>query len=273
MAADARGRTQAVTDKLKDHPVVVLIGTISAVLGITVPITGNLYDTRLEKQKLQSDREVAGLKQSLSSIQRAVGGEVDYLDVSKIPVTQADAAGLPQGSRFFEEGYFAVDPAGSSPWKQGVTTELQLYQDLAGANAAKALANQAPILRRFPVRLWRRNDPHVIRVPASGESITVYPQVFVEQTPLSRFARVLPAELGHSVQDDPAGVALFSQLQLQLPLQEATRASIVSIQKKANVGYARYESRFDNALVDGSTRRQYFLTQEIVVVATGRDLF
>lgn len=142
-----------VRKRVEDHPLVVYLGlviaTVTATLGIALPLAQTAHDTEIQNIRLEAQQtldkavrdgqdaltglqakvtELNGqvatlngqindltaqrseLEQSLSGIKRVLGGESDDIDVSRLVVSREEARRLPAASRFFAEaGFYALD--------------------------------------------------------------------------------------------------------------------------------------------------------------------
>jgi len=269
-------KSASLADRIKNHLVVVMIGAIAAAIGLGVTGTKLVYDAKLEQERVDHQKEVATLKQSLGNIQRTIGDDTEYLDVGGVLVSQDEASTLGNAQYFSDDRYYALDDSAESDWTASKTDEWQLLVDTVGPKQAAKILDPsiAKQLRTLRVRVWRKDERHRVVVPGREiETLNLSPQVFVERVSAAQMAQSFAKELRQVYEDEPTGLTLVQQLTLQLPAQPRFRAKLVSVQKKENVGYARYESRFTNVRVDGAVVPEYFLTQEIVVVSTSGDIY
>ena len=184
-----------VRKSVEDHPLVVFMGlvvaTVTATLGIALPLVQAAHDTQVANlqrdaqvasQQLQNDNaalqaqitalltDKSQLQDSLSGVQRVLGGDSQQLDVSRLVVTQDTARDLPPQSTYFAaDRFYALDPAKVAGWTlDPATTELRMAADQAGISedAERQMVIEAGFdpdrLTRFPLYLWRR--PAVAKV-------------------------------------------------------------------------------------------------------------
>ena len=272
--------SESLADKIKNNLLVVLIGVVATSVGLGVTFTKLASDAKLERTQRDDQAQISELKQSLGNIQRNVAGDQGYIDVGNVLVDQDAASKLGRAKFYPDESYYALADGADSPWHESMSNEYQLLVDTVGAADATSVidAKTAKQMRRLPVRVWRKGEKHEITLPgADGGTLTLYPEVFVERVSPEQILTLVPKAdrpvYAQVYEDEPTGLTLIQQLLLQIPSQQQFRAKLVSVQKKQNVGYARYESRFTNVTVDGRKAPTYYLTQETVVISTGGQIY
>jgi hypothetical protein len=288
------------------HPVLSALGLVftivSTTLGIVLPLTGqsrdNLaasYEARLARAERRYQADLLPLQQSLSSIQRAMGPDTEYLDVGAITVDSEEAHGLAQVQLFPGDKFYGLPDELLAGWTYGTTTELQLLSDVTGEPPEVVLFELAPmgvteeLLTARPVHLWRGPQAHVVEgIPGLRN---LYSQVLVQRAShddVRRFLGVpspsgpldVPTEsdealaaLDRFYQGDSTGLWLLLQLEIEVASTGNEQTELESIQKKGNLVYARFETTFSDIVVDGELYPQYFWTRELVLISTPEDLF
>lgn len=271
--------------RVQEHPLVVLASVFATAFGIGTGLTAAKYQSDLSAQKNKFQSQLDSESRALAAIHRQVGKNSDYLDVSKIVVTSDDAASIGAGNHYYSaDRFYAQSP--DRAWRSQQTTELQLLEDLVGPGAKQALAASGVLAsaQQFPLQLWRRNDPH--RIETRGGTMTVYPQVFVQRVSKAALMKTIMAagRAQHAGRDelaafraafarDPLAFMFSGQLQLEEQFAGIFGSVLSSVQKKGGVVYARFDSTFTNATVDGVVRPQYFWSRELVLAETPRDLY
>ena len=275
---------------VKDHLAVVLLSVIGTSLGLGGTATKLYYDNELSSQKQRyetrlaaKDQALDAKTQALSAIHRQVGKSSDYLDVDKIVISQSEAQALPAGERYFpQDRFYARAP---KSWRYARTTELQLLRDLLGPDIRKEVdREQLRGLTRFPLHLWRKNEPH--RIQSAAGTMTVYPQAFVQHVSRAGLLALMVAaaksqhatpsqlaELKDRFARDAPGLLLVAQLQGEETVAGPLGSVITTVQKRADAVYALVNSTFSNVRVDGKLFPQYFWARELVIVGTPSDLY
>ena len=288
-----------VRKSVEDHPLVVFVGlvaaTVTATLGIALPLVQGAHDTQIANlqrdaqvasQQLQNDNaalqaqitalltDKSQLQDSLSGIQRVLGGDSQQLDVSRLVVTQDKARDLPPQSTFFsQDNFYALDPAKVPGWTlDPATTELRLAADQAGISLdaeRQAVAESGfdpNRLTQFPLYLWRR--PAVAKVEGFPGVSDLYTQVFVQQARIDDVLNGSTAS-GTTFQRPDALLALLaSELSGELSMGGQFLSGLQTIEQKDNTVYARFESALSDVTVDGEKLREYYWTRELLVVTT-----
>lgn len=256
------------------HPVLYVVGLVATIvsttLGIVLPLTGesrdNLvasYEARLARAERRYQADLLPLQQSLSSIQRQLGPDSEYLDVSAVTVDSDEAHGLAQVQFFPVDSFYALPDELLAGWTYQTTTELQLFSDITGEPPEVVLFELAPlgvteeILTARPVHLWRNAEPHVVEgIPGLRN---LHSQVLVQRASHSEIRELLgapsqsgvPAEvptepdeslaaLDRFYQGDSTGLWLLLQLEIEVASTGDEHTELESIQKKGNLVYARF---------------------------------
>jgi hypothetical protein len=270
-----------------------VVATVTATLGIALPLVQAAHDTQVANlqrdaqvasQQLQNDNaalqaqitslltDKSQLQDSLSGIQRVLGGDSQQLDVSRLVVTQDQARDLPPQASFFAgDSFYALDPTKVEGWTlDRATTELRLQADQTGVSEATLRQSMIEAgfdpdrLTRFPLYLWRR--PAVATVEGFPGVKALYTQVFVQRASIKDVLGIV----GGTTVKQPDGLLalLASELAGELSMGGQFLSGLQTIEQKNDTVYARFESALSDVTVDGEKLSQYYWTRELLVVTT-----
>jgi len=253
-------------------------------------------DQQLADERSQSQARIDELDRSLSSIQRSLGSDSEYFDVSKLVVDPADISSLPATSTFFsDDKFYGLDVAQATGWTNAVTSELQLTAESAGLTEEGLRAQLTPAqidnATRFPVHVWRYGADRQLSFvdPASGRSIELHPrtEAWLQRVNQAEYLSFLEGQvaspqpsgstLATSIRDafqrDPAGWVLQGQLFSEITGSGSLLPRIESLQKRDDLAYARVETVLPNVQLGDQHFAEYYWDREWFIVRTAQDLF
>ena len=253
-------------------------------------------DQELADERTRSQARIDELDRSLSSIQRSLGSDSSYYDVSKLVVDPADVGSLPTTSTFFpDDRFYALDVAQSTGWTYQVASELQMTADLVGMTESDLRAGSSPAqidaMTRIPVHVWRYGPDVAMTYtePSSGTRYQLHPrtQAWVQRVSQDDYLALIegsvasPQPSGSTIdasiragfQRDPAGWVLQDQLVSEFTGVGSLRPRIDSLQKRDDLAYARVETVLPNVQLGDQQFAEYYWDREWFIVRTGQDLF
>jgi hypothetical protein len=319
--------------RIDDHPAALFVGiaiaAATATLGIVLPIVQLTQDSRVASVQAELDRyrseqqlvidglradldqarresaaavaqerekarsRIEELERSLSGINRSLGADTDFYDVSDLVIEPRDASAIPATSAYdATDRFYALDPAKTQGWTTEVTTELRLVAEAYGLTEDQVRAQLTPLgadaWTRFPLHVWRYGDDLEVRIddPTSDTDLVLHPrtQAVVQRVSHADYIELqlegLPVGsagiepiLRAGFIRDPTGWVLQDQLLADIASSGSLRPRVESLQKRDDIAYGRVEAVLPDVTIGDLAMAEYYWTREWLIVDAGSDLY
>jgi hypothetical protein len=233
MADDGTPHAKGFAQRIRNHPLVVVILAGVGAASVTAGAVGYLYtkqidvlstrfDTQLAAQEAKYEQRIFDLEQThkadigklevrLSSIERRLGDN-DFFNVRHFYVEDPEGLEIAPGSKFFDDaGFYA--PAGEGFWTYGSMTEVDFMRRLYGEDNPlfqMFLQSIGGVQSFGRVHLWQGPDQGAVESDAPFARL--FPFVSVERVSFDQIQTMNAAALAtmeNPVPDEPAFLEFY----------------------------------------------------------------
>jgi hypothetical protein len=253
-------------------------------------------ETQLQDDRVKRETELTGLKEQLASIQLGLADK-PYLDVRGLVHRRSDPTGIPEGSRLYEDLFYA--DGDNSEFSHSIVTELDLVKMIISPSLVSDIevgltTEQRDLLTRFPVHVWQSKTQHVVEAHqlapstafvsvqaiAIDDYLDIVEQSVIEaasvsesfdNTTLTDTLKQVRTQMGNDV----VGMTWASRLAQQLQFASIPRTLLTmdSAQKVDDVVYSRDLITLLDVIVDGKPVDRYYVRRDMIAFKTPSHLF
>ena len=204
-----------------------------------VKVTAIRSGHQAEITKFQT--QILHLKRDLASIERGVGDDRSFFDITRLFITSTELGTLPSSFLPFRDGRFFVDAPFSDEWQHQETTEAGLVRERVG----EELTNQPSLLLRpsmqsvleaAAIDVWRHAEFSTFMLP-DGENniqISLFPHVFVQVITETQIEEILNAM---AVNLDEEWERLDEIVGLAVKLADELKETIVDVDETGSLEF------------------------------------
>ena len=194
-------------DIVQSHPLSILILTVIGTAGVAggtvqwfaiqnTHLKQQIHEKTIKSIKTKRDRTIEDLKIRLLSIERRVGGENLFLDVTKIPIPTFEVRTLSKDYVGYSEGRFYVSVPKFGSWNMKELSQLNLAAQMFGDQQVlpKPASDLSEVLGEKNIVVWQpENALSILASSPMGERrVSLVPSVMVmpiSQEYISRVSR------------------------------------------------------------------------------------
>lgn len=167
-------------DVAENHPIAVLVtvaiaaGSLAG--GTTTYLTSASYELQKKEIQIENQQKVKDLESRLVSIERKLGQEISFFDVTKILQTTSSIRSLNTNYSGYEGGLFFVDDPDDESWKYEETTEMFLLTETMGELPDQLAKIFDALLKASPrLHLWRSEDSFTTKLALNKGMVESFP--------------------------------------------------------------------------------------------------
>lgn len=270
-------------DVIEKHSTVVILGFILAVATPTYFITKALSHSEL----LQRENRINTLEAYLASIDRGIES-ARFLDVGRMLISgsKPDSA-VTEQEYFGDWGFYAPR---MSEVDHRLSTVCELYRELRGVVCTDLDSTWDATNK---IHVWRWGN--VRRIEGTPIYSRVFPNVIVYRANIDDLFVMGRLDSAGDVRLNPNDTTGMSRLRLRVRDEAISRLFVedlsglydqegqvgqsnfgfrlLSVDKKDNALYSRYQFRFENISVDEQIKPEYFVTIEEILLSDGPILW